>query len=85
MKILALDSTTKILNIGVSDGRRNYEYNVELGRRLSALITLSIKRVMEALGWELRDIDCFGCGLGPGSFTGMRIGLSTVKACLVFG
>ncbi|MEK6727892.1 MAG: tRNA (adenosine(37)-N6)-threonylcarbamoyltransferase complex dimerization subunit type 1 TsaB [Candidatus Omnitrophota bacterium] len=79
MKILAVDTTTKFLTIGVySDGRVG-EYNLEIGRQLSNLITLTIKRVLDASGLDIKDIDYFACGLGPGSFTGIRTGISTIK------
>lgn len=79
MKILAIDTTTKFLTIGVySDGRVS-EYNLETGRQLSNLITLTIKRVLDAADFDIKNIDYFACGLGPGSFTGIRTGISTIK------
>lgn len=65
--------------MGIYNDNKIYEYNLDLGRRLSALITVTIKRVLDALGWQIKDIDYFACGLGPGSFTGMRVGIATVK------
>jgi tRNA threonylcarbamoyladenosine biosynthesis protein TsaB len=79
MKILALDSTTKILTLGIYNDGRQAEYNLEVGRKLSGLIDKSAERVLAASGLTLKDIDYFACGLGPGSFTGMRVGLSFVK------
>lgn len=63
----------------ISNGAKIYEYNLEVGRMLSALLIQTIKRVLDALGWQVSDIDYFACGLGPGSFTGMRVGLATIK------
>lgn len=79
MKILGIDTTTKFLCLGIYDGARVYEYNLELGRKHSVLLVPTIKRVLEALGWQIGDIDYFACGLGPGSFTGIRVGLATIK------
>ncbi len=79
MKILGIDTTTRFLCLGIYDGNKIYEYNLDSGRRLSSLITVTIKRVMDALGWQINDIDYFACGLGPGSFTGIRIGIATIK------
>jgi tRNA threonylcarbamoyladenosine biosynthesis protein TsaB len=79
MKILGIDTTTKFLSIGLYDGKQIYEYNLETGRRLSALLVPTIKRILDALDWQAADIDYFACGLGPGSFTGMRVGISTIK------
>ncbi len=83
MKILGIDTTTKILCLGVYAGGKLYEYNLEVGRRLSELLAPTIQRVVGAVGLKIADIDYFACGLGPGSFTGMRIGLATIKGLSV--
>jgi len=79
MKILGIDTTTEFLALGVSDGDKVYEYNIELARRHSCLLVPTIKRILNALDWKPGDIDYLACGLGPGSFTGVRIGLSAIK------
>lgn len=79
MKILGIDTTTKFLCLGIYDNGRVYEYNLEVGTRLSSLLAKTIKRVLDVLGWQASNIDYFACGLGPGSFTGMRVGIATIK------
>jgi len=79
MKILALDTTTKNLTLGVSDGPRVAEYNLEVGRKLSGLLEETIRRVTLAFGSGLNEFDYFVLGLGPGSFTGIRVGMACVK------
>lgn len=79
MKILGIDTTSKFLSLGASDGINIYEHNLELGVKQSALLVPIIKRVLEALQWRIGEIDYFACGLGPGSFTGMRVGIATIK------
>ncbi|MDD4981021.1 MAG: tRNA (adenosine(37)-N6)-threonylcarbamoyltransferase complex dimerization subunit type 1 TsaB [Candidatus Omnitrophica bacterium] len=79
MKILGIDTTTKFLSLGLSDNTKIYEYNLEAGTKLSALLGITIKRALDMLGWRACDIDYLACGLGPGSFTGVRIGLATIK------
>lgn len=79
MRILGIETTTKRLCLGVYAEGKLYEYNLEVGRSLSELLAPTIQRVVSALGLKLADIDYFACGLGPGSFTGMRIGAATVK------
>lgn len=79
MKILGIDTSTKFLCLGIYDQGRIYEYNLECGRKLSSLLTTTIKRAVEALNWQINDIDYFACGLGPGSFTGLRIAVATIK------
>lgn len=79
MKILGIDTATRFFCLGISDNAKIYEYNLDTGRMLSGLITVTIKRVLDSLGWQINDIDYFACGLGPGSFTGMRVGIATIK------
>ncbi|MDD5408762.1 MAG: tRNA (adenosine(37)-N6)-threonylcarbamoyltransferase complex dimerization subunit type 1 TsaB [Candidatus Omnitrophica bacterium] len=79
MKILGIDTTTNFLCLGLYVDGKFYEYNLETGRSLSALLVPTIERVITAAGLRIADIDYFACGLGPGSFTGMRIGLATIK------
>ena len=79
MKIFGIDTTSKFLCIGVYDDGRVYEYNLELGRQHSALVMVTVKRVLDALSWRSKDIDYFACGSGPGSFTGVRIGMAAIK------
>jgi len=84
MKILGIDTTTKFLSIGIFDDGRVFEYNLELFRMQSSFLLPTIKRILSALKWDAQDLDYLACGLGPGSFTGIRLGLSTVKG-LAFG
>lgn len=79
MKILAIDTSTKFLSLGVFIDGKIYEYNLEVGPKLSSFLVITISKVLKALDLELKDLDYFVCGLGPGSFTGMRVGLSTMK------
>jgi tRNA threonylcarbamoyladenosine biosynthesis protein TsaB len=79
MKILALDSSTDYFCLGLSDGKRHYLHNLRTRTLLSKVITVIIKRVIEAAGIEIADFDYFACGIGPGSFTGLRVGVATIK------
>ncbi len=83
MKILGIDTTTRFLCLGLYDGGKFYEYRLETGRKLSSLLVPAIQRVLSASGLEASDMDYFACGLGPGSFTGMRIGLAAIKGLSV--
>ena len=79
MKILAIDTATGFLALGAFDNGKVYEVNLNLGRSHSVLLMPVIKRVLDALGWASKEIDYFALGLGPGSFTGIRVGVSSIK------
>lgn len=77
---MGIDTSTKFLCLGFQLGDKLCAYNLEAQRRLCAILAPTIKRVLEAQGLALRDIDYFAAGLGPGSFTGLRVGLAAIKA-----
>jgi len=79
MKVLGIDTSTKFLCLGLADKTSFYEYRIELGRRHLSLLVPTIKRALEALGWSAGELDYLAVGLGPGSFTGLRVGLATIK------
>lgn len=84
MNILAIDTSTKYfsLTIGSADKILTSFYE-PLGRDLSRLILPVIVKQLKIAKLAISEIDCFAVGLGPGSFTGLRIGISTIKGfCL---
>jgi tRNA threonylcarbamoyladenosine biosynthesis protein TsaB len=83
MKILGIDTSTNNLCLGLYVNGKLYEYNLKVGRSLSSLLVPTIQRVISALNLQISDFDYFACGLGPGSFTGMRVGLATIKGLSV--
>ena len=52
-----------------------FRHNMHLSERLMG----SIDTILKSTGLEIAQIDAFACGVGPGSFTGTRIGVMTVK------
>lgn len=80
MNILAIDTSTKYFCLVIAkDKDILVQYHEPLGRELSRLIIPTIKKCLKKSRLALKDIDCFAVGLGPGSFTGLRIGLATIK------
>jgi len=80
MNVLAIDTATAFLCIGLSDGVKNYLTRLEVGTGLSSMLVKTIRGHLDAVGWKAADIDCFACGSGPGSFTALRIGMAAIKA-----
>jgi tRNA threonylcarbamoyladenosine biosynthesis protein TsaB len=78
--ILAVDTTSEFGSIAV---RRNGE---NIGEKplhspdgFAHVIFGEIDRLLTHLGLTLADVDCFASASGPGSFTGVRVGLTVVK------
>lgn len=85
MKILAFDSTAKTASVAVSDGKKTLaSYNVDNGLTQSELLLPMAEAMLKNLGLTFSDIDAYAVNVGPGSFTGVRIGVSLVKG-LAFG
>jgi len=80
LKILGIDTSSKILSLAFSDGLDIIkEETCVLEKRHSSLLVPKIKNMLEEIGLSIKDVDAFIVGLGPGSFTGLRIGVSAIK------
>ncbi len=80
MKILALDSSSTVASVAVcEDGKLLGEYTVNHKLTHSQRLLPMVDRLLQSLGLKINDIDAFGVSTGPGSFTGLRIGIATVK------
>lgn len=85
MKILAFDSTAKAASCAlVDDGRLLAHYNIDNGLTQSELLLPMAEDMLKSLGLSFDDVDAYAAATGPGSFTGVRIGVSLVKG-LAFG
>lgn len=81
MKILALDTSSFPASVAVlEDNVILGEYVVRNQRKHSQHIMVMTERLLEDLSIDIADIDAFAVTVGPGSFTGLRIGISTVRA-----
>jgi len=81
--VAGLDTTSRHASIAlVRDDQLVIEYNFVTRDELSATLVPAISFVLDSVGIAVRDIDLFGVGIGPGLFTGLRIGLSTLKGLL---
>lgn len=85
MKILALDSTAKAASVALcEDGALLGEYTINNGNTHSETILPMAESLLKHFDLTPKDIDVFAVSAGPGSFTGVRIGVATVKG-LAFG
>lgn len=80
MKILAVDSTAVAASAAVlEDGRIIGEFFMNTRRTHSQTLMPMVGGVLECTDTNIDDIDLFAVSAGPGSFTGVRIGVSCVK------
>ena len=80
MKILAVDSSAKSASAAVTqDEKLVAESFVNVGLTHSETLMPMIHSVLKNAGTDIKDIDAFCVTVGPGSFTGIRIGISAVK------
>jgi len=81
MKILALDTSALVAAVAVmEDDRLLAEYMLNHRKTHSQQLVAMIREVLASLELAPKDIDVFAASTGPGSFTGLRIGVTTVKA-----
>jgi tRNA threonylcarbamoyladenosine biosynthesis protein TsaB len=80
MKLLTIDTSTTACSVALtSGGELIAEYLVSQGKTLTSRILSCADVVFRGAGLAVDDLDGFGVALGPGSFTGLRVGIATVK------
>jgi tRNA threonylcarbamoyladenosine biosynthesis protein TsaB len=85
MILLSLDTSAREASISVLENNDILlEYNFASRDNLSAMLVPSLEFVLKTLGLQLAQIDAYGIGIGPVNFTGIRIGMATLKG-LAFG
>lgn len=80
MRILALDTSTPSCSVAIVDAAGPIaELDEEQGTTHTVHLMEMVEKTLDTAGWHLEDVDGIAVTRGPGSFTGVRIGISTVK------
>jgi len=80
MNVLALDTSTRCCSVAVAiDGRAASEVSTVSNRTHSLHLMGMVRDALALAEVGLKEIDGFAVTIGPGSFTGLRIGISTAK------
>lgn len=80
MNYLAIDTSTMISTVTVGDDKEILgDFNVNQSKTHSESLVPMIETLLDLLGMTIRDIDKFIIAQGPGSFTGLRIGMTIAK------
>ena len=84
-RILLIDTSTAVLSVGLAlDGTVVEERVCTEARQQASLTAPLVKEVLDAQGLTVKDCDAICVSSGPGSYTGLRVGVSTAKG-LAFG
>ncbi len=80
LKILGIDTSGKIASVAITDGDRLlWEKSVYTRLTHSQVILPMVKQALEETELDFSSIDCVAVANGPGSYTGLRIGIGAVK------
>src|SRR5947208_14319033 len=80
MLVLALDTTTRGGSVALVDGDRVIEERAgDAARSHAERLPSEITAIADAHDLPLSGVDLYGVALGPGSFTGLRIGIATIQ------
>jgi tRNA threonylcarbamoyladenosine biosynthesis protein TsaB len=79
-RVLAVDTTSEFGSIAIAeDCRVVEEVLLHSSDGFAHLLFPAVQALLERHGWPLASIDCFAAAAGPGSFTGVRVGLAAMK------
>ncbi|MBF0779142.1 tRNA (adenosine(37)-N6)-threonylcarbamoyltransferase complex dimerization subunit type 1 TsaB [Streptococcus cuniculi] len=80
MKVLALDTSNQALAVAlVENGRLQTEMTLAVKKNHSISLMPTIDFLMQSVGWQPSDVERVVVAQGPGSYTGLRIGVATAK------
>jgi tRNA threonylcarbamoyladenosine biosynthesis protein TsaB len=79
MNVLALEASGKVISIALKLENQSFELTVNRGFRHIETLMPSVEALMNLAGIEAEELDLVACSAGPGSFTALRIGMSTAK------
>ena len=80
LKILALETTDAQGSVALCDGGEILTTRrLDAERRSAQTLAPTIRETLAEFGWAPRDVDAIAVAIGPGSFTGLRVGVATAK------
>lgn len=80
MKLLTFDTSTTTCSVALTDGDRLMgEYLLSLEKTVSPRLLACVDAILREAGLTVADLDGIGVAAGPGSFTGLRVGIATAK------
>jgi tRNA threonylcarbamoyladenosine biosynthesis protein TsaB len=77
--ILLLDTSTPLCKLTLVEGTTRHDHEWQADRTLAQHLLGYLSDTMKQYGWSWTDIEGIGVFQGPGSFTGLRIGMSVLN------
>lgn len=83
MKILAIETSSKVCAVALAEDDKLIKEKIADDENTHSVKLMPlVDELLKETNTQIKDIDLFACGTGPGSFTGIRIGIATIKAFL---
>jgi tRNA threonylcarbamoyladenosine biosynthesis protein TsaB len=80
MRLLALETSTTAGSVAAfADERLLAELTLDAGQKSARSLAPAMAELWKTIGWKPADVEMIAVGVGPGSFTGLRVGLTTAK------
>lgn len=80
MNVLVIDTATEVFGLGLLTGDGDwYETVRKAGLKHAEIVMVAVDDALRAAGLSPGDLELIVCSRGPGSFTGLRIGMATAK------
>ncbi|NOZ75600.1 MAG: tRNA (adenosine(37)-N6)-threonylcarbamoyltransferase complex dimerization subunit type 1 TsaB [FCB group bacterium] len=80
IRLAALETATEICSVALMEDQRVVACREEnIPRQHAVQLPVFVRDIIEKSGWNFGDLDAIAVSIGPGSFTGLRVGLSFAK------
>ncbi|UCF96423.1 MAG: tRNA (adenosine(37)-N6)-threonylcarbamoyltransferase complex dimerization subunit type 1 TsaB [Spirochaetaceae bacterium] len=79
MNSLAIDTATTAMGLALKSDAGMHALVLQVGLKHSEKLMPAVRNLLREAGLPIQDLDLIVCSTGPGSFTGIRIGLATAK------
>ena len=78
-RILGIETSTNICSVAVLNEDRTEKIESEIPNSHSEVLGVFIKKILSNINLKIDQLDAIAVSKGPGSYTGLRIGVSTAK------
>lgn len=83
-RIILIETSTALCSAALAEDGKIVSYKEDSGRAHAARLAPMVDEILRERGLSVKDCDAVGVSMGPGSYTGLRVGVSTAKG-LCFG